>query len=183
MDWEIDWGSLGLSGLIEHPLAAEAAGLAAVVFAAWLSLVVIRQILVSGIRRFVARSDSKWDDRLVDARVFARVAMIAPALVARSGVHMVPGISDTTVELVSRIASAAIVLLVALSLSAILNATNEIYSGLEKYRNRPIKGYIQLLKMVIDLLLDYRLHLDCLNCYYHRLLMQLMLVDFLFLYH
>ncbi|MGE4606228.1 MAG: mechanosensitive ion channel family protein [Myxococcota bacterium] len=149
MDWEIDWGSLGLSGLIEHPLAAEAAGLAAVAFAAWLSLVVIRQILVSGIRRFVARSDSKWDDRLVDARVFMRVAMIAPALVARSGVQMVPGISDATVELVSRLTSAAIVLLVALSFSAILNATNEIYSGLEKYRNRPIKGYIQLLKMVI----------------------------------
>jgi miniconductance mechanosensitive channel len=120
-----------------------------VAFAAWLSLVVIRQILVSGIRRFVARSDSKWDDRLVDARVFMRVAMIAPALVARSSVQMVPGISDTTVELVSRLTSAAIVLLVALSFSAILNATNEIYSGLEKYRNRPIKGYIQLLKMVI----------------------------------
>ncbi len=149
MGWEIDWESLGLRGFIETPLAVQAVGLAAVAFAAWLSLLIVRRILVAGIRRFVARSETKWDDRLVEARFFIRVALMAPALVARSGIQLVPELDETIVTFVGRLASAAIVLLIALSMSAVLNATNETYSRLEKYRSRPIKGYVQLLNMVI----------------------------------
>jgi miniconductance mechanosensitive channel len=149
MDWEIDWESLGLSGLIQNPFAIQAVGLAAVALTAWISLLIIRRILVGGIRRFVARSETKWDDRLVDARLFIRIALMAPTLVVRSGIQLVPGLDETIVALISRLTSAAMVLLVALSISAVLNATNEIYSDLEKFRSRPIKGYVQLLKMVI----------------------------------
>ncbi len=149
MGREIDWESLGLRGFIENPLAIQAVGLAAVGFAAWLSLLIVRRILVAGIRRFVARSETKWDDRLVEARFFIRVALMAPALVARSGIQLVPELDETIVTLVERLASAAIVLLIALSMSAVLNATNEIYSRLDKYRSRPIKSYVQLLNMVI----------------------------------
>jgi len=149
MDWESIWKSLGLSGFIENPLALQAAGLAVVASAAWLSLLIAKRILVAGIRRFVARSKVTWDDRLVDAHLFIRIAYMAPAVVARSGIQVIEGLDPTIVTAVSRLASAAIVLLVALSASAVLNAINEIYSSIEKYRSRPIKGYIQLLNMVI----------------------------------
>ncbi len=149
MDWESIWKSLGLSGFIENPLAVQAAGLAVVALAAWLSLLIAKRILVAGIRRFVARSEVKWDDRLVDAHLFIRIAYMAPAVVARSGIQVIEGLDPTIVTAVSRLASAAIVLLVALSASAVLNAINEIYSSIEKYRSRPIKGYIQMMNMVI----------------------------------
>jgi miniconductance mechanosensitive channel len=150
MGWEIDWESLGLSGLIENPFAVQAFGLVAVGLAAWLSLLIIRRILIAGIRRFVAASETKWDDRLVEARFFIRIALMAPALVARSGIQLVPGLDDGIVTLVIRLASAAIVLLFALAINAALNATNEIYSRLDKYRSRPIKSYVQLLNMVVS---------------------------------
>ena len=149
MDWEIDWESLGLGGFIDNPLAVQAAGIAAVAFAAGLSWLVARRILVAGIRRFVAGTETKWDDRLVDASLFVRIAMLAPALVVRWGIQLIPGIDETIVTLVSRIASAYIVLIVALSISAVLSATNEIFSGLEKYRSLPINSTVQLSKMVI----------------------------------
>jgi len=149
MGWEIDWESLGLGRLADNPLVVQAVGLAAVALAAWLSLLIIRKILVAGIRRFVAASDTKWDDRLVDARFFIRVGLMVPALVARSGIQLVPGLDERIVALVTRLTSAALVLLFALSINAALNATNEIYSRFEKYRSRPIKSYVQLLNMIV----------------------------------
>ncbi len=149
MDWKIDWESLGLDGWVNDPIAVQAFGLAAVAFSAWFSLLIIRRIIVAGIRHFVARSETKWDDRLVKARFFIRVALLAPAMVTRAGIVLVPGLDESFVTLITRLASAAIFLLIALSVSAALNATNEIYSGLERYRSRPIKGYVQLLKLII----------------------------------
>jgi len=149
MGWEIDWESLGLGRLADNPLVVQAVGLAAVALAAWLSLLIIRKILVAGIRRFVAASDTKWDDRLVDARFFIRVGLMVPALVARSGIQLVPGLDERIVALVTRLTSAALVLLFALSINAALNATNEIYSRFEKYQSRPIKSYVQLLNMIV----------------------------------
>jgi len=149
MDWEIDWQRLGLDRWVEDPVAIQAIGLAAVAFAAWLSLLLVRRVLVAGIRHFVARSETKWDDGLVRARFFIRVALMAPALVTRAGIVLVPGLPDSIVTLITRLASAAIILLIALSVSAVLNAANDIYSGFERYRSRPIKGYVQLMKIII----------------------------------
>ena len=99
MDWESAWESLGLSGFIENPIAVQAIGLAAVAFAAWVSLLITQRILVTGIRRFVARSETKWDDRLVDARLFTRIASIVPAVIARSGIQAIEGLDETIREL------------------------------------------------------------------------------------
>jgi len=149
MDWKIDWQSLGLAWLVENPTFAQAAGLAAVAACAWISLLIARRILVAGIRRFAKNSETNWDDRLVDAQLFIRLAHLAPALVTRTGIRMVPGLDETIATLISRLAGAAIVLVIALSTSALLSAANDIYSGIERHRSRPIKGYVQLLKIVI----------------------------------
>jgi miniconductance mechanosensitive channel len=41
---------------------------------------------------------------------------------------------------------------VALSISSFLNAAGEIYSGLRDYRSRPIKGYLQLVKLAVGII-------------------------------
>jgi miniconductance mechanosensitive channel len=148
----MNWESLGLASLMENPLAVQAVGLAAVAAIAWISLLVLRRILVTGIRRLVASSDADWDDQLVKARLFIRVAHLAPAIVVQNGVAAVPQLDETVELVLTRLASAAIVLIVALSISAFLNATNAIYASHPDYRSRPIKGYVQLLKLAVGVI-------------------------------
>jgi miniconductance mechanosensitive channel len=148
----MDWEKLGITSVLENPLALQFAYLIGVVVVAGISLTIARRILVVGIRVIVARSSVQWDDRLVDAKLFARLAHLAPALVLFYGVQIVPNLNPAIATLVGRVSIAAIVLVIAMSLSAILAATNDIYEGMAAYRSRSIKGYLQLLKIVLSVI-------------------------------
>ena len=145
------WDRLGLALLLENPIALQAASLAGLIFASWIALHIARRILVGSIRTFAAKSSVQWDDRLVDAKLFTRLAHLAPALIVYYGVDWIPELGETISTLIRRISVCAITLVVALSISAILRAIDEIYSGLTAYRSRPIKGYLQLIKMAVGI--------------------------------
>ncbi len=149
----MDWDRRDLwNALLENPIALQAASLAGLAFASWISLHIVRRILVVGIRTFVAKSSVQWDDRLVDAKLFIRLAHLAPALVVYCGVDLIPDLNETISTLIRRVSASAIALVVALSISSFLNAVDEIYSGLSDYRSRPIKGYLQLVKLAVGII-------------------------------
>jgi miniconductance mechanosensitive channel len=148
----MDWDQLGLAPLLENPVALQAASLAGLILASWISLHIARRTLVVGIRTFVAKSGVQWDDRLVDAKLFIRLAHLAPALVVYYGADLIPDIDETILTLIRRLSASAIALVVALSISSFLNAADEIYSGLSDYRSRPIKGYLQLVKLAVGII-------------------------------
>jgi miniconductance mechanosensitive channel len=147
----MDWDQLGLTGILENPIAAQAAGLAILIFAAWIALHLARRILVAGIRTFAAKSSAQWDDRLVDAKLFTRLAYLAPALVIIYGAPWIPDLNEAISTLIRRLSAAVIALVIAFSISSFLNAVDEIYSGLSAYRSRPIKGYLQLVKLAVGI--------------------------------
>jgi miniconductance mechanosensitive channel len=147
----MDWDRLGLAQILENPIATQAVGLAILIFASWIALHIARRILVAGIRTFAAKSSAQWDDRLVDAKLFTRLAYLAPALVMVYGADWIPDLNETVSILIRRLSAAAIALVIALSISSFLNAVGEIYSGLSAYRSRPIKGYLQLVKLAIGI--------------------------------
>ena len=127
-------------------------GLLLLATAVLLTHYVAKRFLVTAIRAFTARSQAAWDDRLVDASVFARLANIVPALVCWYGIQFVPNLGDTATVLIRRLAVSGIILTVSLAASSFLTALNEIYSSSPDNRQRPIKGYIQVIKIAITLI-------------------------------
>ncbi len=110
---------------------------------------VARWGLVFAVRRAISRTRNAWDDAFVDAGVFTRLANIAPALVVHYGVSLVPNLDDEVDSMVERLATSAVVITVAIAASSALTALNTIYSRSEEYGQRPIKGYLQVVKIVI----------------------------------
>ena len=147
----MDWEGLGISPLLENPIALQAVGLIALALVAWIGLLITRRILVVAIRSVATLTAFQWDDRLVDAQLFIRLAHLAPALILYYGSALIPELDDTVSTLIRRVSAAAVVLVIALSISALLNAADEIYSGLSAYRSRPIKGYLQLFKIAVGI--------------------------------
>jgi len=147
----MDWDRLGLAQILENPIAAQVVGLAILIFASWIALHIARRILVAGIRTFAAKSSAQWDDRLVDAKLFTRLAYLVPALVMVYGADWIPDLNETVSILIRRLSAATIALVIAFSISSFLNAVDEIYSGLSASRSRPIKGYLQLVKLVVGI--------------------------------
>ena len=145
----MDWDRFGLTSVIENPMALQTVSLVGLILASWIALHIARRILVVGIRVLAAKSSAQWDDRLVDAKLFIRLAHLAPALIVYYGVDWIPELNESISTLIRRLSVCAIALVAALSISAILRAIDEIYAGLSAYRSRPIKGYLQLVKLVV----------------------------------
>jgi miniconductance mechanosensitive channel len=105
---------------------------------------VINQFL----KRLVERSASKWDDHLYSQRVFTRLAMLLPALVLQ--VSLAPSISKypeaiNFIGLGLHLYMTFIILLVIISF---LNAVYHIYGEFDISDSKPIKGYVQIGKIV-----------------------------------
>ena len=94
------------------------------------------------------RSRTTWDDVLVKHRVLARLVPIAALVVLGRGVGLVVGLDDELARFVERLALAAILLVAVRAFGALLTATNEIYTRNPQALGRPIKGYLQGLKVL-----------------------------------
>ena len=100
------------------------------------------------LKRLVERSVSKWDDHLYEQKVFTRLALLLPALVLQ--VSLVPSISKYPeaikfIELGLHIYMTYIILRVIISF---LNAVYHIYGELDISDSKPIKGYVQIGKII-----------------------------------
>jgi miniconductance mechanosensitive channel len=151
------------SALSDNPLLSLVGALAILVILAWLADVVTKRFFLGLVRRVAARTRSTWDDRMVERKVFTRLAHVAPAVVVYYGIGTALGVTPGDVgagtdpaslgmafQLVRRVALAFIVLTGVVAASNFLAAINDIYS--ETYAeagNRPIKGYLQVLSIFL----------------------------------
>ncbi|MGE3745806.1 MAG: mechanosensitive ion channel family protein, partial [Sphingomonadaceae bacterium] len=117
-----------------------------------LALLAIAAVLVNFVvKRVILRAAAPFlDTRSLTAdKAAARLANVIPALVISYGIALVPNLPGPLITVVRNVAGACIVLSVAFALSGALNYVNELYQRRPEARSRPIKGYLQVLKILI----------------------------------
>jgi len=120
--------------------------------AAWISNWIVKRILVRGIYSALRASPIGNDKTLLDSRVTARFANVVPAIVISIGVTLVPGLPETVVVVVRNVCSAVVVLMIALGINGVLKLISKLYQRREDAYRRPVKGYIQVVQIVLYLL-------------------------------
>jgi len=123
-------------------------GLAVILGLSIVGYLLVVWLIVPAARLVTSRSRTWWDDALYDHKVLQRLAPLVPAFILHWGIALVPNVPDAVVTIVQRVAVATMVVAVARSFSALLSAANSIYSRYEVARGRPIKGYLQVAKIV-----------------------------------
>lgn len=126
----------------------------ALLSASWLANFVSKRILVRGLLALlrVPAANQSGQDAPAQFKRFgfiARLANIIPALVIMVGIRFVPGLPEQVTVVTLNIASALIVLSLAMALSNLLDMANEVYQRRPDAATRPIKGYLQVLKIVV----------------------------------
>ncbi len=116
---------------------------------ALVALVLTRRVLLPLVVRVVKRSQIAWDDVLLKHHVLSRLVPIVPLVVIGRGVGLIVGLDPGLVLFIERMAMALIVFVAVHTLGALLTAINEIYSGRPHTLVRPIKGYLQGLKVLL----------------------------------
>ena len=138
--------------LAARPALAAAVGLSLVLLAAALALLVTRRILLRLATRLIRATRLRWDDSLLEHHVLHRAAWLAPLFVVYAAMPAVPHLPTTVEDLVQRVVLAGLALVVLLTISALLSAVGDVYGTLPMARDRPIKGYLQIVKIFLAVL-------------------------------
>jgi miniconductance mechanosensitive channel len=135
-----------LSGLEAHPELQTLVGASALILAAWIAYWVVHRILARGLQQAMQRlsPEHAWD-----TSVIRRLANILPAMVLSLGVGAVPGLPDAVVTVVRNVCTGVIIVTVAMAISAALDILNTLYQRRADAHLHPIKGYLQVVKIVV----------------------------------
>ncbi len=140
-EW-IDW--LNTYAWVYTLLALAALGLAALV-ANWIT----KRVLLRGLQHLLAALSLGQDLTSNGHGVIPRLANAVPALVLWTGITLVPGLPEAAVTIVKNVCNAFLILTIALAISALLDLVNLRYQRRPDALLRPIKGYIQLIKIAL----------------------------------
>ena len=133
----------------QYPWLEMLTSLSIVILLAILANFIAKQIVVRGIRKLISKMTFTNSEIISQHSVIRRIANIVPAVVIMNGITTVPHLSDKVESIVQMAAQAFIFLTIALAISEFLNIFNLFYQRNPKSRNKPIKGYLQLVKLII----------------------------------
>lgn len=109
--------------------------------ALWLT----RVLGVRVVRFFVKRSPTRWDDMILEHGVIERLAWLSPGLVIRAFAEPLPGETAT----IHRIVFGYLLVILLSSVFRLLSAVQAIYESFHFSGSRPIKGYVQIVKIFL----------------------------------
>ena len=124
-------------------------GFCILIVVAILAYIIAKHVVVRGIRHLITKLKFANHDIMSQHSVIRRIANIVPAIVIMNGIVTVPHLSAKMVSFVQMAAQAFIFLTIALAIGELLNIFNLVYQRNPKSRNKPIKGYLQLIKLII----------------------------------
>jgi len=123
-------------------------GVVALAFAAFLANLIVKQVILRIFQRAVGAAGVKLKGAALDP-VVRRLANVVPAIVIARGVAVVPHLPEAAVTVVRNVTSAFIVLTIVMALVAALDLANSLYQRRPTAVNRPIKGYLQVVKILL----------------------------------
>ena len=135
-----------------HPALPDITVVLILLLTALLGYVIAHRLLDIGLRAVAKYSTYTWSDALIKNGVGKRLAQLFPAFTIHMGVNFLPSIDAGLESFVMNLTSAYMMVVATITIIAVLNAANDIYESNPEARQRPIKGFIQLLQLAVVIL-------------------------------
>ena len=133
--------------LNQNPDLAPWAVLGAMLLGSVVVYLIARSLIARGLVYLAQRTESTYDDLVVEELRPYRFAWIAPLLIIYFLAPYLPGGAD----LVQQIVLFLILWLAIITVNSLLNAVNAIYEASPYYHGEPIQGYLDLVKILLIL--------------------------------
>ena len=121
----------------------------AVIILAFVVFLIIRKIFVQIVGRIVRRTKGIWDDTLFEHRFFHVLTHMVPAIIIFSSSGFTGEDIPWFPEIIKGLAHIYLAVIVMTAFSRFLDGSQEIYNSYPYSKDRPIKGYIQVMKILI----------------------------------
>lgn len=132
----------------QYPFFDTIGAIAILLLVASLANFLVKRVLLRIVDRLLSKTPLGRDDVRAQ-NVIERLANIVPAVVISSGIVLVPHLPIAVVTVVKNVTSAFVILTLAMAVAAALDIGEALYRRRPKAGLKPIKGYVQILKIVI----------------------------------
>ncbi len=123
--------------------------LGGVLLVAWLGNFIVKALLLRGVEKMLGLLWTDWGRNPHLLTAIRRLANIVPALILMAGVDVIPGVPPVVEHWVDNLCIASMALSIALTFSNALDALNHAYERRPEAKAKPIKGYLQITKIVL----------------------------------
>ncbi len=111
----------------------------------YLSYFIPKKVILKWLHLFFAKTKNKIDDLIVKNKLVENIVAIVPGMIAYYFFNLIPRFEFYG----KKVSIVYVEIMLILLISKFLNFCNDFYNTLPISKNRPIKGYIQLLKIFI----------------------------------
>lgn len=115
------------------------------IFFAYVLFLVTNQIILRSIAKIFRKTSTKFDDILLEQKVFNKLPYLIPLIFLYSLRDVVPFFKS-----VDRFLIALIALIILISLNALINAINDVYRKSKFAEKLNIKSYAQVVKLILN---------------------------------
>ncbi|MCQ6562261.1 mechanosensitive ion channel family protein [Paenibacillus mendelii] len=122
-----------------------------IIMVVWIAVVCIlanfitKKIVLKTIIHIVHNNRYTWDNIIVEKKVFHKLSHLVPAIIIYYSASIFPAYQT----LIEKAALTYLIIVTITALNALFNAFEAIYRSFEVSKIRPIKGYIQVAKIVL----------------------------------
>jgi len=131
--------------LEQYPNSAIGIKIFALFIGALIIDLIVRKIFIKAIKRLTGKTKNTWDDKLFENKVFNKIANLIPAIVIYNFSYLFMAAE----EIITRIALSYMIYAGIAFFNAFLESANAIYSSQKFAKDKPIKGYIQIIKLIV----------------------------------
>lgn len=117
----------------------------AIIGLAFLAYLLFRSILIPLLKKVAKNTSTAFDDILFQRKVLHRFSLIAPIIVLQNFTYLLPAFKP----LLDTLFSISLSLVITFTIGAVLSTISEYLQQLEKFKERPIKAYIQIIIMIV----------------------------------
>lgn len=119
-----------------------------IIISCLLAYYVLANIINKSVRLIAKKSSTQWDDLLIEHKVFDKSLKILPLLVLYMEASLLPNME----LFLKKFAQISIIFILLSVFGAIGNAFVAIYRGMSNTIKKPIKGYVQIAKILINII-------------------------------
>lgn len=135
--------------IVDYPWFNMAAGLVALLLIAVATHLLTRFFLLRLLNRLARFLPDGIGEVIIQQKAIRRLTLVVPLLAISFGIDLIPDLPAFVVSLVTVITQILVFLVIALTVSAVLNVVNELYTRRPDTAGKPIKGYLQMVKIIL----------------------------------
>jgi len=147
-DWLVQ---IGLSEQYAK-LATEYSFLLVLFIACYIAYFIAKYIINTYFQALVKKTKTEWDDYILKRKVFKRISYLVPLFLLSFFIDDVIPDHELSASILTTLVQVLIITVSMSILTGLLNSFHDIYNTFAVSKSRPIKGFVQVAKIVIYIL-------------------------------